>query len=356
MEWSRIWQRGKRALLFRTLGTDLIAPGWFIKTKWRLIFSRKIKVGFGPITTGENDLAERKWRIDPIINGLNHKSHKYVAGFFLRPEEMNRFDYLVIVKKLNLEFIEAFEHLKNQKVIYDIVDNPNDEPKYGLYFRSLPQFLKRVDAFILSSPVHKPWVEHLRKPALLIEHPILNTVHKQTYQNGPEIRLLAQGYFENLKNLEWLEPLLPELSVRVGRPIRLVYHSEIIRPDSEFVRYIRWNVENCFEVMEQSDIAITIKNLHKPHQYTKPSTKVIAYMAAGLPVICYPTAADRLVIQDRVTGFFAYKREDWIRLIQLLASSVPIRRRVGRAARKSVLERYSVGPILEKYVTILDSV
>lgn len=347
--------RVKKGIMRRLVEMKRIAFWWYLKTKGRCLFSRKIKVGFGPITTGEDDLAERKWRIDPIIDGINQIKGKYVAGFFISPRGMRQYDVIIIVKKINPGFMAEIDVLKEKRFIYDIVDNPNDEEKYRYYFRSCSAFLKRMDGFILSSPVYTPWIKKIGKPALLIEHPILNPPHKRVERNDGEIWILAQGYFENLQNLCWLEPILVRLSKEVGKPIRLYYHSETVRPDSEFVRYVKWSVKNCFTMMQQVDIAITIKDLFKPHQYTKPSTKVIAYMAAGLPVICKPTASDRLVIQERITGFFAYREEDWIRWLRLLVSHAAVRRQVGKAAKNSVLQRYSINLILEKYLDLLDS-
>lgn len=347
--------RIKKGLMRRVIGTDRIALFWYAKIKARLFFSRKIKVGFGPITTGEDDLAERKWRIDPIINGMNQKKGRYTAGFFLNPQEMKQFDLIVIVKKINPQYMAVLDEMKDKKIIYDIVDNPNDEEKYRFYFRTFPSFLKRVDAFILSTPLHRSWIEKMGKPAFLIEHPILNPIREKKVREDGEIRILAQGYFGNLRNLEVLEKLLPSLSKEVGKTIRLYYHSEHLGIDSEHVRYIQWSVENCFEMMEWADIAVTIKDLFRPHQYTKPSTKIIAYMAAALPVICKPTAADRLIIQERVNGFFAYREEDWVRWLKLLASSSRLRRQIGKAAKNSVINSYSLNQILKKYLDLLDS-
>lgn len=344
----------KRKLRLFLLGTEKIRFGWYVKIKWRTFFSRKIKVGFGPITTGENDLAERKWRIDPIIDKINQKKGKFTAGFFVQFDQMKSFDIIVIVKKIHPELIFKMQNLKGKKFIYDIVDNPNDEEQYRYYFRQFPNFISKINTFILSSPVHEPLMKKLGKRALLIEHPILNPTPKRTERNDKEIRILAQGYYENLQNLQWLEPLLPYLSEKTGKTVRLYYHSEKTQADSQYVKYVKWSVSNCFSMMESADIAITIKDLFKPHQYTKPSTKVIAYMAAALPVICKPSAADRLVIRDRIDGFFAYRKEDWIRWLLLLASQPKLRRQTGTAARNNVIKRYSLNQILEKYLHILN--
>lgn len=358
-KWQLLVSKGwKRVLLYCFLGTDLIDPFWYFKIKIQCCFSRKIKIGFGPILTGEDDLSVRKWRIDPIIDALNERSDIYCAGFFIHPEEMKKFDWIVIVKNFNPHFIPIMEELKEKKskFFYDVVDNPNEETRYRFYFCNHPKFIELIDGVILSSPAHRFWLKEHRKIGSLIEHPILNTSYKKCYKASSEIRILAQGYYENLVNLHWLGDLLPEVSLKIGKPIRLIFHSEMKLRDSEWIKYIKWDVKNCFEVMLQSDIAVTIKDLHKLHQYTKPSTKVIAYMAAGLPVICKPSVADMQVIEHRVNGFFCFTKEDWIHWICALASSVALRRQIGTAARSSVARRFSKQDVFVKYLSLFERV
>ena len=331
----------------------LINLFWRIKIKRLFLFSQKIKIGFGPIATGENDLSVRKWRIDPIIDEINRTSDQYVAGFFIDPKEMKKFDRTIIVKKFTADFIPIIKHLKKRRFIYDIVDNPNCSKEEGSYLDS-PEFTGLMDGFILSSPLHKRSLRSYSKPSLLIEHPIINSSYKTDYSPGKEIILLAQGYYENLKNLTLIEPLLPEISQEIGKKIVLVYHSEMVLPQTEWTRHIKWTAKNCFPVMSQADIAVTIKELHKIHQKTKPSTKVIAYMAAGLPVVCFPSITDRLVISHGINGFFAYTKKDWKHWIEKLALSARLRRQIGRAARKSVIDCYSVANITKKYIQLLD--
>lgn len=334
---------------------SLVYFPWFIRVKWRLLFSKKIKVGFGPITTGEDDFAERKWRIDPIIREINQTSDRYIAGFFFSHKDMLQFDRIIIVKKFTQDFIEQIKHFKNKRFIYDIVDNPNCEKKYGYYLDS-PEFLKLMDGFILSNPLQERALKFYNKPAHLIEHPIINSSFIEDYQDKDEIQILAQGYYENLKNLGKIEKILPEISSEIGKKIVLIYHSEVVLPETRWTKYVKWTVNNCFELMNLSDIAITIKDLHKLHQRTKPSTKVLAYMAAGLPVICFPTLADRLVINHRINGFFAYTKNDWKQWIKMLALRARLRKQIGRAARASVKDRYSVSEITNKYLDLLDSI
>lgn len=336
----------------------LIDTRWHIKIKARHVFSRKIKVGFGPITTGEDDLAERKWRIDPIINAINALKSNYTAGFFIDPREMEDFDICIIVKKFNPSFIPIISSLKkkNKKLIYDIVDNPNSEEKYRFYFVDYPDFSNQMNAFILSSPLHQPLVECFSSESLLIEHPIIHDVYKTDYLNREEVHILAHGYYANLTHLISIEPIIREVAKETGKKIVLTYHSEEVFPDTEWIKYLKWTRENSFQQFLKADIAITNKKMEDMHQRNKPSTKVISFMAAGLPVICTPTAADRLVIEDGVTGLYAFTPLEWKQHLTELVLSAKRREQIGRAARESVLNKYSIEAITEKYLFLFNKV
>lgn len=350
------WKRIKDKLKRMVLGTSLVNTRWLLQLKLANLFTRKIRVGFGPVTTGEDDLAERKWRIDPIVNLINRKSKKYCAGIFFEPAEMKHFDVVVIVKKFNPFFVPVIERLKrdNKRFIYDIVDNPNSEEKYRFYFADHPEFCRLMDGFILSSPLHQPLTTPYSSIAELIEHPIIHSEYKREYHHSDSIRILAHGYYANLINHQVIEPLLPVISKEIGKKVCLVYHSEHMQPDTEFVKYVRWTPENSFTEMVKADMAVTIKDIEAPHQKTKPSTKIIAFMAAGLPVICTPTEADKLVMEDGVTGFYAYTAEELRYSITLLAKDDRKREEIGRASREHVLSKYALDPIVDKYLSILD--
>ncbi|MHB1949669.1 MAG: glycosyltransferase [Gammaproteobacteria bacterium] len=343
-------------LTHKILGTSLVNPAWYFNIKIKNLFSRKIKVGFGPITSGEDDLAERKWRIDPIINEINKRNSPFIAGFFLHPAEMAKFDIIVIVKKFTEAYIPIISKLKKQNklFIYDIVDNPNAELKYKIYFGDCPSFSSLMDGFILSSPLHTRDAKKYSKNYALIEHPNINPLYKTNHIDKNEINILAHGYYENLKNLKPLEPVIEQIANKIGKKINLIYHSEVVLEDTASVKYVKWTVENCFTLMLEMDIAITIKNLHARHQRTKPSTKIMTFMAAALPVICTPTLADQLVMRNGVTGFFAYTFDDWKRYIELLAKNSRYRHQIAKSARASVVDKYSISSITDKYIELFN--
>lgn len=334
----------------------LVNRAWYTKLRIKSRLTRKLRVGFGPIATGENNLAERKWRIDPIINAINCRKTGYFASCFIHPEDMAAFDIVVIVKRFHAGYLPIITKMKARgaRFLYDIVDNPNAGRKHGVFFGDCPEFSTLMDGFILSSPLHQPIAEKFSTLYELIEHPILNQTHKTDYALRGPVKILLHGYYENLVMFRELEPVVAQVSQEIGKPVQLIFHSEKVFPETEYTKYVRWTVQNSFSLMPEMDFAITAKSLENFFQRAKPSTKIIAFLAAGLPVICKPTPADELVVRDGETALFVRSFDDWSCHIRTLCQSRECRESLGTTGRRFATEHYSISKITDKYLCLLD--
>lgn len=75
----------------------------------------------------------------------------------------------------------------------------------------------------------------------------------------------------------------------------------------------------------------------------KCGLKVLQYQAAGLPVLANPVGVHPEMIRPGVTGWLPTSPAEWATAARALADDRELRRRMGRAARASVEEDYSVG-------------
>jgi len=79
-------------------------------------------------------------------------------------------------------------------------------------------------------------------------------------------------------------------------------------------------------------------------------------MACGLPSIAHPFGAAQEILSDGVNGMLRSDMDGWKDAIEALSSDVKQRARMGRAARDSVEERYSLrvwGPRVTEIITSL---
>lgn len=310
-------------------------------------FSGRVKIGFGPIRSGESDLNVRKWRIDPIVNYINRNSKEYVADFFFPGDDLERFQIIVLVKAYSDELMTQLMRLRNRIVVYDVVDNPLG-CKRSIYEDF--EFAKSLSGLIVSSPAQAGALLTVGVPHTLIEHPVINTCYKASYVESNPVVLVWQGFSHNMGGAKRLEALIRDMAGGMPGRLRFVYHTNAEAADDGVVHVIPWSKHNAFSVLAASDIAISVRDDVRPWQAEKPSTKAIAFMAAGLPVVCSPTLAERLVIEHGVTGYLVHNDDEWRECLTRLILDAALREKMGRAARRYAMDNFSVARIAQKYL------
>lgn len=330
----------------------LVGPASLVRLRLRSALSTKIKIGFGPVKTGQRDLNVRAWRIDPIVKEINGTSDQYVADLFFEGDSLQRFDIVVVVKVYGDSLVSELRRLKGGRplVIFDVVDNPLGCKRN--FYDDL-EFASLLNGIILSSPKQLAKLARYGLPATLIEHPVINATHKLDYAEPKDcVRLIWQGFQHNMGGVRMLEPLVHQASMRTGKRLKLIYHTNLPASDNGEVQQLPWTPANAFASLVAADIALTARDGTRPWQAEKPSTKVIMYMGAGLPLICDPTPADKLVVHHGQTGFFACRESEWIEHLCELATSGALREQVGSAAYDWAAKNYSVEMITKKYMSM----
>ena len=325
---------------------------WYEELEHTLHHTTMIKVGFGPIFSGENDLHVRKWRIDPIVNCINNTSDRYSAGIFLTPENMDRFDVIVIVREIDGMDLQKIRRIKahGKILIYDIVDWPYPTEPESSRSKTM-EFVGLMDGLIASNPLHIEDFKPLGKVTALIEHPVLNKKKKgPVSSNTREIRIIWQGYIENYARMRILHPLIRDLANELHTSIKMIYHTNTLPRREGFIKYKTWTVRNWEDTLIKSDIAVE----DDPLLQRKPSTKVLTYMAAGLPVVCTPSRADRMVLEHGRTGYFAYTENEWRKFLKKLIQAPTLRSSMGESAREYAVKTFSIEAMKEKYVDLFN--
>jgi glycosyltransferase involved in cell wall biosynthesis len=336
---------------------------------WRLrlrsALSSRIRVGFGPITTGEADLGLRHWHIDPIVDAINRAGSRYVADVFLRRDELTRFDVVVVVKQLQAVAARVRRLRPEARCIFDpadlrTLDTANGSVDLfadpGAFERHYLPLLTGVDGLVLSSPLQHGDFAGLDVPKLEIPRPVRNRRHRTQYAHAGPIRLVWQGYRENLAPMQRLRPILEALRAETGLDLQLVVDTNLPPRVEGLVHYTEWSVRRWERVLAEADLGVVIKPEDDPYQQRKSTTKLVSYMAAGLPVVCTPSAADRGVITHGETGFFASDDREWRDCLRALVTDAGLRERIGRAARRHALDVYPVERIAGEYLRLFDDV
>jgi len=70
--------------------------------------------------------------------------------------------------------------------------------------------------------------------------------------------------------------------------------------------------------------------------------KAIQFMACGVPVVAAAVGVNREIIEDGVNGFLASTETEWLEKLGWLLTDHALRKKLGQAARETVLDRYSL--------------
>jgi glycosyltransferase involved in cell wall biosynthesis len=113
-----------------------------------------------------------------------------------------------------------------------------------------------------------------------------------------------------------------------------------------------WSAETEAECLASADVGISwIPD--DDWSRGKCGLKVLQYMAAGLPVVANPVGVHPEMVRHGETGFLAESAGDWVTAVRRLAADADLRRRMGRAGRRRVEERYSVASGASRWLAVL---
>lgn len=349
---SRIHSKFDR-FLWKLRPFKQVRLAWLLELKRQNLLSKKIKVGFGPVHTDESTLTNRKYHIDPIVNGINRFSDRYVADIFFPAQSLSRFDILVFLKHIEYTSEKEIQRLKEAgtRILFNISDNPSG---CELNYETTDWFLQAVDRLLLLNPKQGQKLPQFSGKFRNISPPIIDERHKASYTTHGPVRIFWDGFASNLYTLDRLLGIVKQVAKDSRVPVEMWINSNIPEKDDGNIHFKAWSIKNWKNRLLACDIGALIKPVDDSRQQKKPPTKLIQYMGAGLPVVCTPSGADREVLNHGETGFFAYSDQEWFDTLKRLAEDANLRARIGRAAHSFAQRHFSIRQVTTQYIRIFD--
>ncbi len=167
------------------------------------------------------------------------------------------------------------------------------------------------------------------------------------------LQLVWVGSSSTLRGLERFTTTLSAIGRAVpGTRLKLICDRFITIPDLA--------VDNCpwCEESEAAEIAASDVGIgwvpDDPWSRGKCGLKLIQYHAASLPVVANPVGVQADIVHNGVTGFLANDEREWVAAVSKLAANSTLRRQLGVAGRRHVVERYSVTAGANKWLAALE--
>jgi len=172
------------------------------------------------------------------------------------------------------------------------------------------------------------------------------------FSNEKAIDLIGDKYMEQPAKMD--KPIVKYFLSYSHEDTKLVkrFHQKLqtrLKTSTKYI-YRAWSDEDIivgedwekriFEAMNDVDIGLYPLLPNHSNRY-KCGFKALEYMAMRIPVISSRVAENKLIVIEDKNGFFADECDEWIAAIRKLDGDAGLRRRMGRAGRALVEEKYS---------------
>ena len=268
------------------------------------------------------------------------------------------------VTPLGPPFFEWLFSVAAKRFVYDIDDmvflgHSSDANRFmqALKGRKKMIFLmRRAEHVIVCTPYLEDFVQRHNRETTDISSTIDTDryVPVNAYSNEQRLTLGWSGSHSTARYLHLLDDVLRELAQEVD------FRLKVIGDPTFSVAGVDVDAQAWRESTEIADLQEIDVGLYPlPDEewvLGKSGLKALQYMALGIPTVATDIGANSRVIRDGENGFLVDSASGWKASIRNLAANPDLRRRVGGAARRTVVERFSVAANQATYLDLLDRV
>lgn len=118
------------------------------------------------------------------------------------------------------------------------------------------------------------------------------------------------------------------------------------------VKIRSWSEAREVREIQQFDVGI-MPLPDGPWERGKCGYKLIQYMACEKPVVASPVGANVEIVRDGINGFLAGTETEWTQALKTLRDNPRLRKKMGRAGRRLVEERYCLSVTAPRLLELL---
>ena len=292
-----------------------------------------------------------------------------ITGYLYRLRDLfriSKYDIIYVhmwVTPFGSTLPERIVRALSNKLIYDIEDNTITTVSSNVNSIIAPlknsnknKFLmKMADYVITSSPtLNKHCLDVNNKKKCKYISSSVDTdrfLPVNTYSNNKKVTIGWTGTFSSKEYLDLLRNVLKILRSRCDFKLLIIGNFEYEFPEMD-VEVIQWSSESEVKDMQKIDIGIYPLS-NDPWVYGKSGLKAIQYMAFGLPTVATNIGTTPKIIEHMKNGLLVNNDKEWVEALEELVKNPKLRKSLGQAARKTVVEKYSTDVIKMEYFSII---
>ncbi len=164
------------------------------------------------------------------------------------------------------------------------------------------------------------------------------------------------GSSSTIRHFQMLLPVFKKLKEQYKEQIviRLIGDKRSILNET-WIEQVSWNAADEVEALREFDIGV-MPLPEDTWSKGKCGFKAIQYMSLAIPSVVSPVGVNTEIIQHGINGMYAKDEETWILILSKLIESAELRKVIGDAGRKTIMQGYSVQSQLPKLVSALRSI
>lgn len=296
----------------------------------------------------------------------------YMSQFFKRITEItkaNKFDIIFLQRDIIVHFYPILERLLvsfNKNIIFDFDDvlylYPSGKtPKF--LFRLLwdkekiARIIKLSKHVIAGNEFLRGYATRFTKNVTVIPTSIDLSLYNLNIQPRPMAErtvigwIGSQGTFNYLKNIF---PLFVEMAKKYNIELKVV-GARGPQINGLKISYKDWSLDTEINDIYSFDIGV-MPLLNDEWSQGKSATKLLQYMAAGVPAVASCVGVNKEIVQDGVNGFLAGSHNEWIEKISCLIDNKTFSGKMCQEARKTIERHYSTEVNAPKLIKVIKGV
>ncbi|OGV39613.1 MAG: hypothetical protein A2020_02805 [Lentisphaerae bacterium GWF2_45_14] len=161
------------------------------------------------------------------------------------------------------------------------------------------------------------------------------------------------GTKSTLRYLEFIAPALCKTAKKHDFTLRVVADEKIEIPGVR-TEFLKWELDNQYDRIRSFDIGIMPLS-SDPFSEGKAAYKLLQYMACAVPSVCSPVGMNLDVAEGGKCALAAASTDEFSDALCKLFEDDSLREKLGKNARKSVEEKYSLETASSLWMDILRS-
>ena len=114
--------------------------------------------------------------------------------------------------------------------------------------------------------------------------------------------------------------------------------------------------ESVWHDLNKIDIGFYPLSMDQEWVSGKSGLKALQYMSLGIPTIASNIGNVSSIIQNMKNGILVNTNEEWLKAFIKLIDSPDLRKKIGMAGRKTVINDYSTDVLTKKYLKVIKSI